>query len=116
MKKLADEMFILIFFVLPVLLIYSKGYGYWKETVLEPRLGMKCGDGEPIIKWHEMKEYQIPTHDCTTFRYILEYNKWFVVTTKNLIVEHSPTYNDVKDYIIEIINDTVEVVTSPESE
>lgn len=115
MKKLSNEIFFFIFFVVPFLLIYSKGYDYWKETVLEPRIKMKCGDGEPIVEWHNSEEYQIPTHDCAKLEYYMEYNKWFLVIAKDFIAEHSPTYEEIKVHIIEMIGNIIELINIVQS-
>lgn len=85
-KNLLNEVLTLmmVFFVLAA---YLKVADYYDETIVEPKIGMKCGDGNPIETWRETETIFIPTHDCTTLDHHLDYFRWFVIKVIELIME-----------------------------
>ena len=86
MKNLLNEVLTLMI-VLFVLAVYFKGADYYNETVVEPQVGMKCGDGNPIETWHDTQTILMPTHDCTTLDHHFGYFRWIVIKVIELIIE-----------------------------
>jgi hypothetical protein len=66
MNKLLNEALIVTLVVIPFCVIYGKGLDYYRETVVEPKVGMKCGDGTPNETWIDTKHILIPTYNCAT--------------------------------------------------
>jgi len=52
---------------------------------VELAVGMQCGNGKSIEKWHNVERILIPTHDCANYKHYLEYNKWSLSTAKDFI-------------------------------
>lgn len=104
MRKVFDETFIFIFFVLPFLVIYAKFFDYYNVTVVEPKVGMKCGDGTPKETWVNGETILIPTYDCTTLDHYLGYAEWFAKAVPAYLAEHSEFFKAVKDYFMKVMD------------
>lgn len=112
MKKFFDEAFIFVFLVIPFLLIYAKGIDYYNEVVIEPAVGMKCANGEPIETWVNTERILIPTHNCHTFEHYINYTKWLAMKIPELLSDNNETIDKVINYFKEIMVIIVELLTN----
>ena len=103
MKKLFDDIFILVTFVLPFIFIYGKGLDYYRTTVVEPRVGMECSNGDDKVTWYYGDEIRTPTANCHTLEHYLEYNRWFVKKAPEVIASYGPEIEEYKAYFKEIM-------------
>lgn len=98
MKKLFNEVFIFLFIILPFLVVYAKGLDYYRETVVEPTVGMKCGDGKPNITWYAGEEIHTPTYDCYNKEHYLAYAKWFASKVPEVLSANEGFIDETIDY------------------
>jgi hypothetical protein len=117
MNKLLNEALIVTLVVIPFCVIYGKGLDYYRETVVEPKVGMKCGDGTPNETWIDTKHILIPTYNCATFKHYGEYNRWFISKAKDFVLESKPAIDETKEYfketskgIAELLVDIMEIL------
>ena len=110
MKKLFNQVFVFVFFVLPFLFTYAKGLDYYRETVVEPAVGMKCGDGKPNVTWYAGEEIHTPTYDCYNKEHYVAYAKWFASKVPEVLAENEGVIDGTIDYFKEIVKVMVPVM------
>lgn len=114
MKKLFNEVFIFLFIILPFLVVYAKGLDYYRETVVEPIVGMKCGNGEPNVTWYAGEEIHTPTYNCYNKEHYIAYTKWFAAkvpevlkTNEGFIDETISYFKEITIIVVDLLNDII---------
>lgn len=101
MNKLIKEVFIFLLFF-PLLIIYGKGIDDYRAIEVEPKLGMKCGDGNPIESWYATERILTPTADCMTIEHYADYSKWFTMKAIEFIKDNEDKLDPVLAYLKEV--------------
>ncbi len=110
MRKLFNEVFIFTFLVLPFLLVYAKGLDYYRETVVEPAVGMKCGDGKPIETWYATERILTPTYDCHNKEHYIAYAKWFSTKVPEVLNANEGFIDETISYFKEVTVIVVDIL------
>ncbi len=110
MRKLFNEVFVFVFLILPFLIIYAKGLDYYRETVVEPTVGMKCGDGKPKITWYAGEEIHTPTYDCYNKEHYIAYAKWFSTKVPEVLNANEGFIDETISYFKEVTVIVVDIL------
>ncbi len=111
MRKLFNEFFIFFVLVLPFLIVYAKGLDYYRTEVVEPAVGMKCGDGKPIETWYATERILTPTYNCHTKEHYVAYAKWLAEKVPEVLGDNEEVIDSTIAYFKEITVIVVDILT-----